>query len=151
MRSAKGKSKCLVIDVSSNYTTFGPVEKLKWKLMNHRKSYLEFNTYKVSKRIVELNDRGIDHGFDIKAAKEIVANKNLIKKYDKISNELDAYNLRIQERQAALEIAARTGNTEQIQLILKQGAVDDQNMANSQLVTASSTKLNSKFDNSISG
>ncbi len=42
LRSSKGKSKCLVIDVSSNYTTFGPVEKLKWKLMNHRKSYLEF-------------------------------------------------------------------------------------------------------------
>ena len=63
------------------------------------------------------------------------------------AEQVDAYNLRIQERQAALEIAARTGNTEQIQLILKQGAVDDQNMANSQLVTASSTKLNSKFDN----
>jgi hypothetical protein len=62
-----------------------------------KKSYLEFNTYKVSKRIVELNERGIDHGFDIKAAREVVANKNLIKKYDKISNELDAYNLRILE------------------------------------------------------
>ena len=24
------------------FTTFGPVEKLKWKLWNHRKSYLEF-------------------------------------------------------------------------------------------------------------
>ena len=42
LRSSEGKSRCLVIDVSSNYTTFGPVEKLKWKLMNHRKSYLEF-------------------------------------------------------------------------------------------------------------
>ena len=42
LRSAKDKTKCLVIDVSSNFTTFGPVEKLKWKLMNHRKSYLEF-------------------------------------------------------------------------------------------------------------
>ena len=31
-----------MIDVSSNFTTFGPVEKLKWKLWNHRKSYLEF-------------------------------------------------------------------------------------------------------------
>jgi len=62
-----------------------------------KKSYLEFNTYKVSKRIIELNERGIDHGFDIKAAREVVANKNLIKKYDKISNELDAYNLRILE------------------------------------------------------
>ena len=42
LRSAKNKSKCIVIDVSSNYTTFGPVEKLSWKLWNHRKSYLEF-------------------------------------------------------------------------------------------------------------
>ena len=42
LRSAKDKTKCLVIDVSSNFTTFGPVEKLTWKLWNHRKSYLEF-------------------------------------------------------------------------------------------------------------
>ena len=42
LRSAKNKTRCLVIDVSSNYTTFGPVEKLTWKLWNHRKSYLEF-------------------------------------------------------------------------------------------------------------
>mgnify|MGYP001246688075 FL=1 len=42
LRSSKNKEKCVVIDVSSNYTTFGPVEKLTWKLWNHRKSYLEF-------------------------------------------------------------------------------------------------------------
>ena len=42
LRSAKNKSSCIVIDVSSNYLTFGPVEKLAWKLWNHRKSYLEF-------------------------------------------------------------------------------------------------------------
>ena len=42
LRSAENKEKCVVIDVSSNFTTFGPVEKLKWKLWNHRKSYLEF-------------------------------------------------------------------------------------------------------------
>ena len=42
LRSANEKSKCVVIDVSSNFTTFGPVEKLTWKLWNHRKSYLEF-------------------------------------------------------------------------------------------------------------
>ena len=42
LRSAENKTKCLVIDVSSNFTTFGPVEKLTWKLWNHRKSYLEF-------------------------------------------------------------------------------------------------------------
>ncbi len=42
LRSANNKTKCVVIDVSSNYLTFGPVEKLSWKLWNHRKSYLEF-------------------------------------------------------------------------------------------------------------
>ena len=42
LRSSENKEKCIVIDVSSNFTTFGPVEKLKWKLWNHRKSYLEF-------------------------------------------------------------------------------------------------------------
>ena len=42
LRSAKDKSKCLVIDVSSNWSTFGPVEKLKWELWSHRRSYLKF-------------------------------------------------------------------------------------------------------------
>ena len=42
LRSAENKNSCVVIDVSSNYLTFGPVEKLAWKLWNHRKSYLEF-------------------------------------------------------------------------------------------------------------
>ena len=42
LRSAKDKSKCIVIDVSSNWSTFGPVEKLKWELWSHRRSYLRF-------------------------------------------------------------------------------------------------------------
>ncbi|MCZ6604873.1 MAG: DEAD/DEAH box helicase [Alphaproteobacteria bacterium] len=42
LRSAKGKSKCVVIDVSSNWSTFGPVEKLEWTLWNHRRSFLAF-------------------------------------------------------------------------------------------------------------
>ena len=42
LRCAPKKEVCVVIDVSSNYLTFGPVEKLTWKLWNHRKSYLEF-------------------------------------------------------------------------------------------------------------
>ena len=42
LRSAKDKSKCIVIDVSSNWSTFGPVEKLKWELWSHRRSYLKF-------------------------------------------------------------------------------------------------------------
>ncbi len=42
LRSADQKEKCIVIDVSSNWSTFGPVEKLKWELWSHRKSYLKF-------------------------------------------------------------------------------------------------------------
>ena len=60
-----------------------------------KKAYLEFNTYKVAKRIIELQKRGIDHGFDIKAAREVVNNKKLIEKYEQISKEFDAYNLRV--------------------------------------------------------
>jgi hypothetical protein len=60
-----------------------------------KKSYLEFGSYKVAKRVVELQERGIDHGYDIKAAREVVANKELVKKYEKISKEFDGYNLRV--------------------------------------------------------
>jgi superfamily II DNA or RNA helicase len=42
LRSAPGKKKCLVIDVSSNWSTFGPVEKLEWSLWSHRRSYMQF-------------------------------------------------------------------------------------------------------------
>ncbi len=42
LRSAPGKEKCVVIDVSSNWSTFGPVEKLEWSLWSHRRSYVQF-------------------------------------------------------------------------------------------------------------
>jgi superfamily II DNA or RNA helicase len=42
LRSAEGKEKCIVIDVSSNWSTFGPVEKLEWSLWSHRGSYMKF-------------------------------------------------------------------------------------------------------------
>ena len=42
LRSAPGKDKCIVIDVSSHWSTFGPVEKLEWSLWSHRRSYLQF-------------------------------------------------------------------------------------------------------------
>ena len=42
LRSAPGKEKCIVIDVSSNWSTFGPVEKLEWSLWSHRRSYIQF-------------------------------------------------------------------------------------------------------------
>ncbi len=42
LRAAPGKKKCVVIDVSSNWSTFGPVEKLEWSLWSHRRSYMQF-------------------------------------------------------------------------------------------------------------
>ena len=42
LRSALEKEKCIIIDVSSNWTTFGPVEKLEWSLWSHRKSYMQY-------------------------------------------------------------------------------------------------------------
>jgi superfamily II DNA or RNA helicase len=42
LRSAPGKEKCIVIDVSSNWSTFGPVEKLEWSLWSHRGSYMKY-------------------------------------------------------------------------------------------------------------
>ena len=42
LRSAPGKEECIVIDVSSNWTTFGPAEKLKWTLWSPPRSFLRF-------------------------------------------------------------------------------------------------------------
>ncbi len=42
LRCAKNKEKCIIIDVSSNWSTFGPVENLKWDLWSHRKSFMKF-------------------------------------------------------------------------------------------------------------
>ncbi len=42
LRSSPGKKECVVIDVSSNWTTFGPVEKLKWMLWSPPRSFLQF-------------------------------------------------------------------------------------------------------------
>lgn len=42
LRSAPGKETCTIIDVSSNWSTFGPVEKLQWSLWSNRRSNLMF-------------------------------------------------------------------------------------------------------------
>ncbi len=42
LRSAPGKEKCIIIEVSSNWSTFGPVEQLEWSLWSHRRSYMQF-------------------------------------------------------------------------------------------------------------
>jgi superfamily II DNA or RNA helicase len=42
LRSAPGKETCIVIDVSSNWSTFGPVEKLEWSLWSNRRSNMKY-------------------------------------------------------------------------------------------------------------
>ncbi len=42
LRSSPRKAECIVIDVSSNWTTFGPVERLKWTLWSPPRSFLQF-------------------------------------------------------------------------------------------------------------
>ena len=42
LRAAQGKESCVVIDVSSNWSTFGPVEHLQWSLWSHRGTYLRY-------------------------------------------------------------------------------------------------------------
>ena len=42
LRAAKNKNECIIIDVSSNWSTFGPVENLKWDLWSHRRSFIKF-------------------------------------------------------------------------------------------------------------
>lgn len=42
LRAAEGKDGCVVIDVSSNWSTFGPVEHLQWSLWSHRGTYLRY-------------------------------------------------------------------------------------------------------------
>ena len=42
LRAAPNKENCVVIDVSSNWSTFGPVEQLEWELWSHRRSFERF-------------------------------------------------------------------------------------------------------------
>ena len=42
LRAAPGKEQCVIIDVSSNWSTFGPVEKLQWSLWSNRHSHVPF-------------------------------------------------------------------------------------------------------------
>ena len=65
--------------------------------LNNRQTIAEFANYAVSKRVLEKESQGITTGFDLKAAKEVVNNKELIKKYDKVQKELTDYNRRVLE------------------------------------------------------
>jgi len=42
LRAAPGKDRCVIIDVSSNWSTFGPVEKLEWSLWSTRRSHMKY-------------------------------------------------------------------------------------------------------------
>lgn len=42
LRAAPNKKQCVVIDVSSNWSTFGPVETLQWSLWSNRRSNMQF-------------------------------------------------------------------------------------------------------------
>ena len=63
--------------------------------LKNRQLYSEFSNYAVSKRVVEKESQGIQTGFDLKAAKELSKNSELIKKYDKTQKELTSYNERV--------------------------------------------------------
>ena len=65
--------------------------------LNNKQTIAEFANYAVSKRVLEKESQGITTGFDLKAAKEVVNNKELIKKYDKVQKELTDYNRRVLE------------------------------------------------------
>ena len=63
--------------------------------LQNRQTYAEFTNYASSKRVIEKESQGIKTGLDLKAAKEVANNPELIKKYDNIKNELTAYSERI--------------------------------------------------------
>ena len=65
--------------------------------LKNKQTVAEFVNYAVSKRVLEKESQGITTGFDLKAAKEVVNNKELIKKYDKVQKELTDYNRRVLE------------------------------------------------------
>ena len=70
---------------------------LKERDIRNKKTYSEFGVYKVAKRVLELENRGIKHGMDVNAAREVANNPKNIKRFEKISKEFDAYNTRLLE------------------------------------------------------
>jgi hypothetical protein len=65
--------------------------------LKNKQTVADFVNYAVSKRVLEKESQGIKTGFDLKAAKEVVNNKELIKKHDKTAKELTDYNRRLLE------------------------------------------------------
>ena len=54
-----------------------------------KKQYAELNAYLISRRVLEYQKRGFEHGFDLQAAKDTVS--TLKNKYDSIAKEIDKY------------------------------------------------------------
>jgi len=65
--------------------------------LKNKQTVADFVNYAVSKRVLEKESQGVKTGFDLKAAKEVVNNKELIKKHDKTAKELTDYNRRLLE------------------------------------------------------
>ena len=60
-----------------------------------KKQYAELNAYLISRRVLEYQERGFEHGFDLQAAKDTVS--TLKNKYDSIAKEIDTYNRQLLE------------------------------------------------------
>ena len=54
-----------------------------------KKQYAELNAYLISRRVLEYQKRGFEHGFDLQAAKDTIS--TLKNKYDPIAKEIDKY------------------------------------------------------------
>ncbi len=68
---------------------------LKARDLRNKQVYAEFTNYASSKRVIEKESQGIKTGLDLKAAKEVANNPELIKKYDNTAKELTAYSERV--------------------------------------------------------
>jgi hypothetical protein len=68
---------------------------LKARDLRNKQVYAEFTNYASSKRVIEKESQGIKTGLDLKAAKEVANNPELIKKYDNTAKELTSYSERV--------------------------------------------------------
>ena len=70
---------------------------LKARDQQNRQTYAEFNNYAISKRVVEKQKTDIETGITLEVAEKVANNPKLIKRYEKVRQELIAYNRRLLE------------------------------------------------------
>ena len=70
-------------------TVLGKLQKKLIREKNIKQQYAELNAYLISRRVLEYQKRGFEHGFDLQAAKDTVS--TLKNKYDSIAKEIDKY------------------------------------------------------------